>query len=216
MMENKNLNLLPKPVLLRQATRNQYEGEGMEIATNTAWDDSTLQNIKVIISRNLNNRNVNDLSCTKVINSLDAADCIAKESGSDDDTVATCESDETDFQEEECLSIMPFRILGTPCSGDDSEKMANIIGECSCCYNDEHRQQQVLSPINMESLQSFFPFSKAEDNFWLRYSMVRDGGSIQTFLERAGRSKHSILAIETTDGEVFGAFTAEPWRKDWN
>lgn len=197
MMENKDLTLLPKPVLLRNTTSNEYEGEGVEMATGIAWDD-----------------------CAKVIDSLDAVDCVIKEIASDDDTVATFESDdETDSQEEECLSIMPFRILGTLRSDDDCQRTENTIGECSCSCcdnNDDQRQQRVLSPINMESLQYFFPFSKAEDNFWLRYSMVRDGGSIQTFLEHAGRSKYSILAIETTDGEVFGAFTSAPWKKDWN
>lgn len=65
----------------------------------------------------------------------------------------------------------------------------------------------------MESLQSFFPYCKANDNFWMKYSMATDGASMHTFLERAGGSKYSVLAIETADGEVFGAFTTESWRK---
>jgi hypothetical protein len=39
---------------------------------------------------------------------------------------------------------------------------------------------------------------------------------MHTFLQYARGAKYSILAIETVDGEVFGAFTTEPWRKNWN
>ncbi|CAB9517398.1 Oxidation resistance protein 1 [Seminavis robusta] len=92
---------------------------------------------------------------------------------------------------------LPFRILGTSAEDVDS-------------------QPHVLSPPLMESLQSFFPFSKTSDNFWMKYSMVRDGASLHTFLQHARGSKHTILAIETVDGEVFGSFTNEPWRKTWS
>ena len=74
----------------------------------------------------------------------------------------------------------------------------------------------VLSPPLMESLQSFLPFNKSGENYWMKYSLVRDGSSMHTFLQYARGAKYSILAIETVDGEVFGAFTGEPWRKNWN
>jgi hypothetical protein len=35
-------------------------------------------------------------------------------------------------------------------------------------------------------------------------------------MQHARGAKYSVLAIETADGEVFGAFTAEPWRKTWS
>ena len=92
---------------------------------------------------------------------------------------------------------LPFQIIGT--SGDDRR-----------C------QPHVLSPPLMESLQQFFPFNKTGENFWLKYSLVRDGADMHTFLKNARNAKSSILAIETTDGEVFGAFTSECWRKNWN
>lgn len=92
---------------------------------------------------------------------------------------------------------LPFRILGT--SADDI-----------------NAHPHVLSPPLMESLQAFLPPSKCADNFWMKYSMVRDGASFHSFLQLARGAKYSILAIETVDGEVFGAFTAEPWRKNWN
>ena len=92
---------------------------------------------------------------------------------------------------------LPFRILGT--SADDF---------------DAH--PHVLSPPLMESLQAFLPSGESGSNFWMKYSLVRDGAFSQTFLQHARGAKYSILAIETLDGEVFGAFTAEPWRKNWN
>ena len=92
---------------------------------------------------------------------------------------------------------LPFRILGT--SADDV---------------DAH--PHVLSPPLMESLQNFFPYSISEDNFWLKYSLLRDGASMHTLLQHSRGAKYTIIALETVDGEVFGSFTADPWRKDWN
>lgn len=64
----------------------------------------------------------------------------------------------------------------------------------------------------MECLQGFFPFAVTQDNFWLKYSLVRDGASIETLLSKVAACKWTILAIETINGEVFGSFTGSPWR----
>ncbi len=92
---------------------------------------------------------------------------------------------------------LPFRILGT--SGDDESSLPHV-----------------LSPPLMESLQAFLPQRVSGENFWMKYSLVRDGASLITFLQHARGATYSVLAIETIDGEVFGAFTTEPWRKNWN
>jgi hypothetical protein len=92
---------------------------------------------------------------------------------------------------------LPFRILGT--SADDV---------------DAH--PHVLSPPLMESLQNFFPYSISEDNFWMKYSLLRDGASMHSLLQHSRGAKYTIIAIETVDGEVFGSFTADSWRKGWN
>ena len=92
---------------------------------------------------------------------------------------------------------LPFHILGT--SGDDV---------------DAH--PHVLSPPLMESLLAFVPPSLSADNLWMKYSMVRDGASWHSFLQAARGAKHTFLAIETVEGEVFGSFTSDPWRKSWN
>jgi hypothetical protein len=82
--------------------------------------------------------------------------------------------------------------------------------------DDASAQPHVLSPPLMESLQGFLPSSKSGENLFLKYSMVRDGASLHAFLKRARGIEYSILALETLDGEVFGAFTSQPWRKNWN
>ena len=92
---------------------------------------------------------------------------------------------------------LPFLILGT--SADDVDS-----------------QPHVLSPPLMESLQEFLPFGLMGENFWMKYSLVRDGASMVALLKAARGAKSSFLAIETVDGEVFGSFTTQPWRKNWN
>lgn len=86
-----------------------------------------------------------------------------------------------------------FKILGT--SGDDN----------SC-------HPHVLSPPLMEALASFLPEHVADDNFWLKYSMVRDGANFWNLLRHVRASPQTILAVETTDGHVIGAFTSNSWR----
>lgn len=86
-----------------------------------------------------------------------------------------------------------FRILGT--SADDVAA-----------------HPHVLSPPLMDALMSFLPETLENQNFWLKYSLVRDGSSMQTLKQYVRASANNILAIETTTGEVFGAFTISPWR----
>lgn len=64
----------------------------------------------------------------------------------------------------------------------------------------------------MKSLQEHLPFCKRGESFWLQYSLVRDGASLDMLLSNVKMSEYTLLAIETTEGEVFGCFTAEPWK----
>ena len=84
----------------------------------------------------------------------------------------------------------------------------NVIGTSP---DDEACQPHVLSPPLMHSLQNHLPFNKRGESFWLKYSLVRDGASTTTFLRQLRGSKYTVMAMETVDGEVFGAFTAAPW-----
>ena len=86
-----------------------------------------------------------------------------------------------------------FRILGT--SADD----------CSA-------RPHVLSPPLMDVLMKNFPSFLANNNYWLKFSLVRDGASLDTLKRYVRAATHSVLAIETTGGEVFGSFTSSPWR----
>jgi hypothetical protein len=63
----------------------------------------------------------------------------------------------------------------------------------------------------MESLSNFLPYSLTHQNFWMKYSLVRDGASLFTLLQNVRASKHTLIALETTGGDVFGAFTSTPW-----
>lgn len=87
----------------------------------------------------------------------------------------------------------------------------NIIGTSA---NDTEAMPHVLSPPIMHRLQEALPFSKRGESFWLKYSLVRDGASLATFLNKMRGTKYGILAIETVEGEVFGALTGEPWHLD--
>ncbi|KAG7348859.1 TLD domain containing protein [Nitzschia inconspicua] len=70
----------------------------------------------------------------------------------------------------------------------------------------------VLSPILMHSLQPYLPHAHRGASFWLKYSLVRDGASLISFLHHVRASQHTILAFETVDGEVFGFFGTQPWK----
>lgn len=71
---------------------------------------------------------------------------------------------------------------------------------------------QVLSPPMMASIRKSLPFAVSEDNFWLKYAMNRDGASILSLYNTIRQSTKTLLAIETVNGEVFGAFISSPWR----
>jgi hypothetical protein len=101
--------------------------------------------------------------------------------------------DAWDILEQERENLLPFKILGT--SADDEASMPHV-----------------LSPPLMETLYDFLPFSCSESNFFMKYSLIRDGASFIPMLQQIRGSKHTILAIETTDGEVFGAFTSTAWK----
>ncbi len=71
---------------------------------------------------------------------------------------------------------------------------------------------QVLSPPMIKSLRKSLPFVVAEDYFWLKYAMTRDGSSLTSLYDSIRQSSRTLLAIETVNGEVFGAFVSSPWR----
>jgi hypothetical protein len=77
---------------------------------------------------------------------------------------------------------------------------------------DKECEPHVLSPPMMDVLRSHLPFSIKQDNFWLKYSLVRDGSSMRVLLDKIRSSARTVIAIETVQGDVFGSFTSSPWR----
>jgi len=87
----------------------------------------------------------------------------------------------------------PFKILGT--SSDDIAA-----------------QPHVLSPPLMESLRSFIPEGFTNNNWWLKFSLRRDGADLEILKRYVRAATHTVMAIETREGDVFGCFTTSAWR----
>jgi hypothetical protein len=64
----------------------------------------------------------------------------------------------------------------------------------------------VLAPPIMDALQKNLPMNCSESNFWLKYSLIRDGASMHSIEAKSGLARNTILAIETLNGDVFGCF----------
>lgn len=94
-------------------------------------------------------------------------------------------------------------------SDDDQGHVFRILGTSA---NDTKAHPHVLSPPLMDALMSFIPQELENQNYWLKYSLIRDGSSMSTLKHYVRASSNTILAIETTSGHVFGAFTTSPWR----
>ena len=62
----------------------------------------------------------------------------------------------------------------------------------------------------------FYPVSISQHNLCIlsskRFSLIRDGASLDTLKEYVRAASYTILAIETPDGRVFGSFTSAAWR----
>lgn len=95
---------------------------------------------------------------------------------------------------------------------DELQSTFQILGTST---DDKSAQPHVLSPPLMESLTNFLPENLGGENFWLRFSMVRDGASLDTLKQYVRASRYTIIAIETPTGEVFGSFTSSRWRNQF-
>mmetsp|Transcript_41058 Transcript_41058/g.45868 ORF Transcript_41058/g.45868 Transcript_41058/m.45868 type:complete len:664 (-) Transcript_41058:294-2285(-) len=97
-------------------------------------------------------------------------------------------------------------------------------------YEEQEKGERVTDPSEyaltqsfMRKLQRYLPFSKRGDSFWLQYSLVRDGASLDSLLDMfqpqqvdLNNNVCSVLAIETLEGEIFGAFVTQSWRRSNN
>jgi hypothetical protein len=112
------------------------------------------------------------------------------------------------------FSYSTWKVNGTPIN-DNGWESHPILGfsKGENAIDEKHR---VLSPPIMNSLRTSLPFSVAEDNFWLKFALTRDGANLKTLYDSIRQSSPTLLAIETSHGEVFGAFTSSPWRNHGN
>lgn len=92
---------------------------------------------------------------------------------------------------------------------DASANSFKILGTSA---DDKSAQPHVLSPPLMDSLMSFLPDKLVNQNYWLKFSLARDGACLETLKQYCRASPNTILAIETDKGEVFGSFTSRSWR----
>lgn len=247
--ENVEPEIMARPVLMRDASVNLYDGEGIEVAdwvgnrssaasyqkdtlnslasfgggdtirSSNSFDETMSYERMTSIFRRSIPRSLSDEEVAGIF--LGPSKIILRDRESistrdlrplvDDDSSWQLMEDEEDEDYYDAWKVLedeydngyggngtlPFLILGT--SGDDVAA-----------------HPHVMSPPLLESLGHFSPFSKQGENFWMKYSMVRDGASLPTFLQYVRGAKYTLLAIETVEGEVFGSFTSEPWRKNWN
>ena len=100
---------------------------------------------------------------------------------------------------------------GAAPSMDDSELEQNKFKILGTSAEDKSAHPHVLSPPLIDALMFFLPEHLQGQNMWLKYSLVRDGASLDTFKQYARASKDTFLAIETTKGDVFGCYTSSPW-----
>mmetsp|Transcript_27328 Transcript_27328/g.74767 ORF Transcript_27328/g.74767 Transcript_27328/m.74767 type:complete len:770 (-) Transcript_27328:1000-3309(-) len=64
----------------------------------------------------------------------------------------------------------------------------------------------VLTPPLMNALQKYLPSRHSANNFWLKFSLLRDGATMHALEAKSGLSRFNIMAIETLKGDVFGCF----------
>ncbi|KAL3793018.1 LOW QUALITY PROTEIN: hypothetical protein ACHAWO_008274 [Cyclotella atomus] len=214
-------------VLIRQALVNNYDGEGMEVdeIESAAVSLGNARNFKSMVSgcdcvvsgrsrssmrsiipfQSLDDsfvvRNINfERHSSEILRSLSNEDLNNQLHGSslryEALTPQNAWSVFIDEYAEEygAYKSLSFRILGT--SADD----------VSC-------HPHVLSLPLMESLRNFLPPGIAENNFWINYSLVRDGASLSTLLRQVRGAQHTLIAIETLEGEVFGCYKSSLCRK---
>jgi hypothetical protein len=66
----------------------------------------------------------------------------------------------------------------------------------------------------MVALQSHLPMACSQENFWLKYSLLRDGTSIVALESKIAMTRNTLVAVETVEGDVFGCFMAKASLED--
>lgn len=95
---------------------------------------------------------------------------------------------------------------------EDEDCQARVFKIIGTAADDTSAQPHVLSPPLMDSLLNFVPDSVSMENYWMKFSLIRDGASLYTLKQYLKASPMTLLAIETSKGDVFGSFTSQTWR----
>jgi len=183
------------------------------IQTKKSRSNSTSRNKKLLKKKPANDEEKNYIRMMTINNENNWVDCcttsqleVSFEGERRYKSMNSLFQDEGDYDSDD--AIMGDDILATK-SQDFS-----VLGTSYDMNNDyHHKSSHVLSPSLMDALRSHLPSSIKESNFWLKYSMIRDGANIRTLLQKVKSSKRTLLAIETMEGDIIGSFTSAPWCK---
>ncbi|CAB9498926.1 TLDc [Seminavis robusta] len=95
---------------------------------------------------------------------------------------------------------------------EDDDTLQHVFKILGTSADDNSAQPHVLSPPLMDSLLNFAPTSVSMENYWMKFSLIRDGASLYTLKQYVKAAPCTLLAIETTKGHVFGSFTSNIWK----
>lgn len=88
---------------------------------------------------------------------------------------------------------------------DDAYSPYDILGA-------QISSRRILTPALIEALRGFLPFVISEENFWLKFTLEKDGDSLTNLLHTIRGSKYTFFAIRSGN-RIFGSFTGAKWRK---
>lgn len=88
---------------------------------------------------------------------------------------------------------------------DDAYSPYDILGA-------QMSSRRILTPALIEALRGFLPFVISEENFWLKFTLEKDGDSLSNLLHTIRGSKYTFFAIRSGN-RIFGSFTGAKWRK---
>ena len=203
-----------KPLFLKRASANVYDGEGFEIGVESFGDDEKKDGSR---DDDDDEGEEND-EISDTIRSFSALSTPRGEGfrrasvsiyGGDGYEVATEDSFDEVYDGEDRKSYEDYDPwLFQEIDKDGKRREFSILGTS---HDDHDCHPHVLSPVQMDRFQPFLPDSKKGESFWLKYSLVRDGASMISFLKQVRASPYTLLAMETVDGEVFGGFFSNAW-----
>lgn len=125
------------------------------------------------------------------------------------------DAQDSEFQHENHIEAHEHIHIHTNADAETQQDHAPLSASTSesTQYLSSSASEVVLNEAIMEELQDHLPFCKRGESFWQLYSMVKDGASLDSLLAKVRNSESTILAVETVEGEVFGAFCPLSWKQ---